>query len=61
MPWLYLGGFFAVFLGYLISLIGGFLFLGGHEGLPAQDRLRYRVLIGLGIIVFACGAFLLAR
>jgi drug/metabolite transporter (DMT)-like permease len=61
VPWIYLGGLLLVFIGFMISVMGGFFFNGGPNKLPPHDKLPYLAVIGLGVAVFAFGSYVLAR
>jgi uncharacterized YccA/Bax inhibitor family protein len=61
IPWGYLGGYLVFFIGLGISFLGGFMFAGGPHGSVPRDKQTCLAIIGVGLVVFAFGSFLIAR
>jgi hypothetical protein len=61
MPWAYLGGYLAFFLGLAGCILGEICFCGGPRGVPPMDKRTCLALIGLAIAVSAAGSLLMAR
>ena len=61
MPWLYLGGYLVFFIGCMVSVLGAFSLAGGLNGGLPKDPLAGLAIIGVGVIAFAAGSFLMAR